>query len=103
MTPSLSENWDDDLVAAEELIPIIGRLYRQNGVVLSIHGRSLINRNPVELLKAHRYARHLDGHPLPISKSSELIKRLDAMELGPASIDIARLLATGKRDRKSVV
>jgi len=95
MAPSLSKNWDEDLVAAEELIPIIGRLYRQNGVVLSIHGRSLINRNPVELLKAHRYARHLDGHPLDVKKSAELIKKLDGLNLGPASIDIARLLATG--------
>ncbi len=97
MTPSLSKNWDEDLVRAEELIPIIGRLYRQHGVVLSIHGRSLINRNPVELLKAHRYARHLDGHPLPIEKSFELIKNLDELNLGPASIDIARLLASPTR------
>lgn len=97
MAPSLSKNWDDNLVTAEELIPIIGRLYRQNGVVLSIHGRSLINRNPIELLKAHRYARHIDGHPLDVAKSFDLIKVLDGLNLGPASIDIARLLASGKK------
>ncbi|MGV7591737.1 hypothetical protein PJI74_29595, partial [Mycobacterium kansasii] len=28
---------------AERLIPIIGRLYRQHGVVSSIHGHRLIN------------------------------------------------------------
>ena len=41
-------DWSVALPIAEELIPKIGRLYRENGVVLSIHGRSLINRNPVE-------------------------------------------------------
>ena len=28
---------------AEELIPLIGKLNRENGVVLNIHGRSLVN------------------------------------------------------------
>jgi glyceraldehyde-3-phosphate dehydrogenase type I len=103
MTSSISQNWDDDLVTAEELIPIIGRLYRQNGVVLSIHGRSLINRSPIELLKAHRYARHIDGRPLDVSKCSTLVRLLDQLNLGPASIDVARLLATNTGDLEGFV
>lgn len=103
MTSSMSQNWDDDLVTAEELIPIIGRLYRQNGVVLSIHGRSLINRNPIELLKAHRYARHIDGRPLDVSKCSTLVRLLDQLNLGPASIDVARLLAANTGDLEGFV
>ena len=103
MTSSMSQNWDDDLVTAEELIPIIGRLYRQNGVVLSIHGRSLINRNPIELLKAHRYARHIDGRPLDVSKCSTLVRLLDQLNLGPASIDVARLIAANTGDLEGFV
>ena len=103
MTSSMSQNWDDDLVTAEELIPIIGRLYRQNGVVLSIHGRSLINRNPIELLKAHRYARHIDGRPLDVSKCSTLVRLLDQLNLGPASIDVPRLLAANTGDLEGFV
>ena len=103
MTSSMSQNWDDDLVTAEELIPIIGRLYRQNGVVLSIHGRSLINRNPIELLKAHRYARHIDGRPLDVSRCSTLVRLLDNLNLGPASIDVARLLAANTGDLEGFV
>lgn len=81
MTSSMPESWDEDLVTAEKLIPIIGRLYRQNGVVLSIHGRSLINRSPIQLLKAHRYARHIDGRHLDVSKCAELVELLDQLEL----------------------
>jgi len=90
---SHSTSWDESLSIAESLIPLIGRLYRRNGVVLSIHGRSLINRSPIDLVKAHRYARHVDGQPLSILRSFELITLLDSLYLAPASIDVARLLA----------
>jgi len=103
MTSSVPESWDEDLVTAEKLIPIIGRLYRQNGVVLSIHGRSLINRSPIQLLKAHRYARHIDGGPLDVSKCAELVELLDQLELGPASIDVARLIAAATGDLEAFV
>ena len=86
-------DWSVALPIAEELIPKIGRLYRENGVVLSIHGRSLINRNPVELVKAHRYARHADGQMLDIARSAELIDALLDLNLAPASGDVARMLA----------
>ena len=86
-------DWSVALPIAEELIPKIGRLYRENGVVLSIHGRSLINRNPVELVKAHRYARHADGQTLNIGRSAELIDALLELKLAPASVDVARMLA----------
>ena len=50
--------WIDREALAEAMIPLIGQLYRNNNVVLSIHGRSLINRSVIEILKAHRFARH---------------------------------------------
>ena len=49
---------------AEELIPLIGKLHRENGVVLSIHGRSLVNKSVIELLKLHDFVSHIDGAPL---------------------------------------
>lgn len=39
----------------EELIPLIGKLHRENGVVLSIHGRSLVSKSVIELLKLHDF------------------------------------------------
>lgn len=89
---SLLPVWEVSLSTAEALVPIIGRLYRSNGVVLSVHGRTLINRTPIELMKAMRYARHIDGKPLEIAKAAAAIRLLDKMGLAPASIDVARLL-----------
>jgi glyceraldehyde-3-phosphate dehydrogenase type I len=96
-----NQEFDDAISLAEQLIPLIGSLYRNQGVVLSIHGRSLINRTPIELVKAHRYARHVDGHPLEINRSYKLIRLLCDLDLAPASIDVARLLAkTGGDDAR---
>ena len=39
---------------AERMIPLIGGLYRDHGVVTSIHGRRLINRSAIALVKAER-------------------------------------------------
>jgi hypothetical protein len=83
------------------LVPLIGRLYRSNGVLLSVHGRSLINRTPIQLIKAMKYARHIDGQPLDINRAAALIRQIDRMGLGPAEIDVARMLskqaASGKQ------
>ena len=43
--------WESRQEIAESMIPIIGKMYRANGVVLKIYGRTLINASPVTLLK----------------------------------------------------
>lgn len=76
---------------AEGMIPIVGRLYRENGVVTSIHGRNLVNESTVGILKAHRFARRISEAELPLEETAPLLNILSQLELGPASIDIARL------------
>lgn len=44
---------------AERLIPMIGRLYRDHGVVTSIHGHRLINLSATAVISAHERAREL--------------------------------------------
>ncbi|MEA5456495.1 glyceraldehyde-3-phosphate dehydrogenase [Sinomonas sp. JGH33] len=83
--------WIGREAAAEEMIPLIGRLYRENNVVTSVHGRSLINQSVVGLLKAHRWARQIDSEELDLEETLPILKALDELELGAASIDIARL------------
>lgn len=78
---------------AERMIPLIGGLYRAHGVVTSIHGRRLINRSAIELLKAHRFARQAGVEELPLTESMRMLEALREIGPGPASIDIARLVA----------
>jgi glyceraldehyde 3-phosphate dehydrogenase len=94
--------WTDRQAVAEELIPLIGGLYRDNGVVTSIYGRRLINSSPLQIVKAHRYARHVDGQELEINRTLELVKAIVALNPGPASINVAGILAEQATSGKSI-
>lgn len=86
------ENWTDREATAEAMIPLIGRLYREHNVVTSIYGRGLVNRSVISLLKSHRFARQIDDNELSVHDTFPVIKALLDLDLGPASIDLARLV-----------
>jgi glyceraldehyde 3-phosphate dehydrogenase len=102
MAPHNDATWTDRQALAEALIPLIGGLYRDNGVVTSIHGRRLINSSPLEIVKAHRYARHVDGVELDINRTLELVQAIVALNPGPASINVAGVLAEQLTSGKSI-
>ncbi|WP_461166903.1 glyceraldehyde-3-phosphate dehydrogenase [Tsukamurella serpentis] len=89
------ESHRDEWVAREEqaerLIPMIGRLYRQHGVVSSIHGHRLINLSTSAVISAHERAEELGHQALTLSQTEKVLRGLLAIEPEPASIDIARL------------
>ncbi|WIB77718.1 glyceraldehyde-3-phosphate dehydrogenase [Curtobacterium sp. MCPF17_002] len=89
----LWDDWNAQLELAEEMIPIIGRLHRRDGVVAGIHGRRLVNRSAIEIVKAHRFARHVDGEPLPLTESLAILRVIDALGSGPAALDLGALAA----------
>ncbi|WP_309130063.1 glyceraldehyde-3-phosphate dehydrogenase [Brevibacterium sp.] len=91
-TTARLENWATKQTAAEELIPLVGRLYRENDVLLTVFGRSLLNKSVTGILKAHRYARHFLGEDLDVETTLELVRGLSELDLGAARIDVGRLL-----------
>lgn len=52
-TEQCLRDWIERETLAESMIPLIGQLYRNNNVITSIYGRSLINRSVIAILKAH--------------------------------------------------
>ena len=61
MTISTSEKsqrtlqaWTQQQRYAEAMIPIIGELYREHGVIVTLFGNSLVNRSPLEIQELHR-------------------------------------------------
>ncbi len=79
------------------MIPLIGQLYRENNVVTGIYGRQLVNQSAIDILKAHRFARQVDEQELPISETLPLVQALSRLDLGSASVDLARLNNAFKR------
>ncbi|WP_432565670.1 glyceraldehyde-3-phosphate dehydrogenase [Kineococcus sp. SYSU DK003] len=89
------DGWPTRMAAAEAMIPLIGRLHRQHGVNITVHGRSLVGASVVGLIKAHRLARRVDGRELSMESSLELLQVLGRLPLSPAVIDLARLTGAG--------
>ncbi|WIM71629.1 glyceraldehyde-3-phosphate dehydrogenase [Corynebacterium suedekumii] len=76
------------------MLPLIGRLHRNNDVVVSIFGRLLVGATDIDIIKAHRYARRVADREMPLAQTLPVLKELGEMNLGTASIDVGRL-ATG--------
>ncbi|WDF32039.1 glyceraldehyde-3-phosphate dehydrogenase [Arthrobacter agilis] len=85
------EAWLHREELAEAMIPLIGHLYRRNNVVTSIHGRSLINKSAMNILKAHRFARRITTEELRLEDTAPLLRLLTELDLGAAAIDLGRL------------
>nr|WP_276583790.1 glyceraldehyde-3-phosphate dehydrogenase [Pseudomonas sp. RIT-PI-AD] len=92
--------WIDREALAEAMIPLIGQLYRNNNVVTSIFGRSLINRSVISILKAHRFARHRlgDDAELSVHDSFQILKTMGELKLGTASVDLGKMVAKFKSE-----
>lgn len=91
-TTARLDEWAKKQTAAEDLIPLVGRLYRENDVLLTLFGRSLLNKSVTGMIKAHRYARHFLGEDLDIEVTHRIVKALAELNLGPARIDLGRLV-----------
>ncbi|MGV2819455.1 glyceraldehyde-3-phosphate dehydrogenase [Brevibacterium casei] len=91
-TTARLDEWAKKQTAAEDLIPLVGRLYRNNDVLLTLFGRSLQGKSVTGMIKAHRYARHFLGEELDIETTLEVVRALADLDLGPARIDLGRLI-----------
>jgi glyceraldehyde 3-phosphate dehydrogenase len=92
--------WIDREALAEAMIPMIGQLYRNNNVVTSIYGRGLINRSVIDILKAHRFARHrLTGDSeLSVHDTFQVLKAMSELKLGAASVDLGKMVSKFKAE-----
>ena len=85
---------------AEEMLPMIGRLYRSN-VHLLLYGKPLVNLSVSELMQAHRFVREVENNELSEFETYQVITALSELQLGPAEIDVGIIAATYLFDEKN--
>ncbi|WP_425326131.1 glyceraldehyde-3-phosphate dehydrogenase [Nocardia otitidiscaviarum] len=73
------------------MIPIIGKLYREKGVTILLHSRSLVNKSVISILRTHRFARQIEGEELSIEETLPFLEVLGELDLGACKIDLGRL------------
>ena len=85
------KDWNERIAVAEQMVPLIGRLHRNNNVVVSVFGRLLVNVSDIDIIKSHRYARHITTKELPLQDTLAILRELVDLDLGSASIDLGQL------------
>jgi len=81
----------DREATAEAMIPLLGSLYRKKNIVTSVYGRPIINRSVIDLLKAHRFVRHMENQELSVMDTFPVVEALNKMDIGRAHIDVGKL------------
>ncbi len=92
------EDWKEREAVAESMIPLIGRLYRDREVETSIFGKIVVKRSVINILKAHRYVRQVEGEELSVNDTYPVLQFMDKMDLGRAHIDIGKLAVKFKHE-----
>ncbi len=85
------QEWKQRQDLAEKMIPLMGQMYRENGITIRIFGRRLMHHSTIDILKAHRFARQMVGEELDISKSYAMLEAISRMDLASARIDLGKL------------
>ena len=91
MREACLQDWMDREAIAESMIPLIGTLYRKKNVVTSVYGRPVVNRSVIDILKAHRFVRHMQKQELSVHDTYPILTALSNMEVGRAHIDLGKL------------
>src|SRR5690554_1697081 len=84
-------SWQERQEYAEMMQPLIGRLYRNYGVEILVYGRSLLNVDTINIIKAHRLISRHEGLKLRLRESYPFIEALSKMKLAPARVDLGKL------------
>lgn len=94
------QDWIKQEATAESMIPLIGGLFRNKSVVTAIYGRPIINRSVMDLLKAHRFVRHMEEEGLSVQDTFPVLAALNDMDISHANIDIGKLAFKFKKAAK---
>jgi len=95
MTSHLEEqyqtSWQERQTFAENMQPIIGQLFRNKGIEISVYGRPLLNASPIDIIKAHKSVALHEESKLRLRESFPFVDALSKMALAPARIDVGKL------------
>lgn len=76
---------------AERMLPIVGSMYRNHAVEVTVYGRTLLNASTIDIIKAHRTVRLFEGVKLRLRESWPILEAISKMQLPPCEIDIGKL------------
>lgn len=88
--PTLS-SWQERQEFAEQMQPLLGKLYRNFGVEILVYGRSLLNVSTINIIKAHRLILRHEGQKVRLRESFPFLQAMAELKLSPARVDLGKL------------
>jgi glyceraldehyde 3-phosphate dehydrogenase len=85
------KDWKAREALAEAMIPMIGKLYRENNVKTYMYGRPLINRSVIDIMKHHRAVRQVEENELSEFETYPVLQAMSELNLGVCHIDLGKL------------
>jgi len=92
------KDWKEREALAEAMIPVIGKLNRERNVGIYMYGRSLVNLSVIDIMKAHRFVRQVEGNELSEFETFPILQELVALSLSPAHIDLGKIAVQYMKD-----
>ncbi len=84
-------DWKEREALAQDMIPMVGRLYNERDIEIFLYGRTLNNRSVANVMKSHRFVRQIARNELSEFESHPVLKAICTLDLGPAQIDVGKL------------
>ncbi|MEZ5539295.1 MAG: glyceraldehyde-3-phosphate dehydrogenase [Pseudomonadales bacterium] len=91
-------DWKQREALAEDMIPLIGKLYREHNVNTYIYGQQLYSRSVIDIMKAHRFVRQIENNELSEFNTFPIVKAIAALNLGRAHVDVGRIAVEFMKD-----
>jgi len=97
-------DWTKREEHAESMVPLIGKLYRERSVITTIYGKPLQHKTPIQIIKAHKYARKFDGETaVNMAESEAVLKRMTELDLAPARVDVGKLVSAARDSGQALI
>ena len=98
---SYLQTYIDEQGLAEKMIPAVGTLYREHGVIITVFGRKLMGASVIEIVKAHRLSQQMENCEIQLTDTAAYLDAIAAKPPGTCRIDIGRLAVNGIRDKQT--
>lgn len=84
-------NYIEEQGLAEQMIPAVGSLYRNRGVIITVFGRKLMNGSTIDIIKAHRQAQQVVGEKVSLDETIAILNIISQLQPGSSRVDIGKL------------
>lgn len=88
---SYQQSWQERQDYAESMHPVIGKLYRNQGIEISIYGRPLVNANTIDIIKAHKQVSKFEQQKLRLRESWPFLEIISQLDIKSARVDLGKL------------